>query len=130
MIKLLSIQDRVSGWGQSFVWSPFPYNALLIAWVHEVMCHSALQLQCERTSKPFSNLERGLKFERETQRLCDRRSSREEILDFMLRDFDCYAWSIRTLDRRLRYYDIIYTNTDVAVTAWLQSNAEKAKPSS
>ena len=32
---------------------------------------------------------------------------REEILDFMLRDFDCYAWSIRTLDRRLRYYDII-----------------------
>ena len=25
----------------------------------------------------------------------------EEILDFMLRDFDCYAWSIRTLDRRL-----------------------------
>ena len=55
---------------------------------------------------------------------------REEILDFMLRDFDCYAWSIRTLDRRLRYYDIIYTKTDVAVTAWLQSNAEKAKPSS
>ena len=23
---------------------------------------------------------------------------REEISDFMLRDFDCYAWSIRTLD--------------------------------
>ena len=40
---------------------------------------------------------------------------REEILDFMLRDFDCYAWSIRTLDRRLRYYDIRYTDTDVAV---------------
>ena len=40
---------------------------------------------------------------------------REEILDFMLRDFDCYAWSIRTLDRRLRYFDIRYTDTDVAV---------------
>ena len=26
---------------------------------------------------------------------------REEILDLMQRDFDCYAWSIRTLDRRL-----------------------------
>ena len=40
---------------------------------------------------------------------------REEILDFMLRDFDCYAWGMRTLDRRLRYYDIRYTDTDVAV---------------
>ena len=39
----------------------------------------------------------------------------EEILDFMLRDFDCYAWSVRTLDRRLRYFDIRYTDTDVAV---------------
>jgi len=37
---------------------------------------------------------------------------RKEILDFMLRDFDCYAWSIRTLDRRLRYFDIRYTDTD------------------
>ena len=40
---------------------------------------------------------------------------REEILDFMLRDFDRYAWSIRTLDRRLRYFDIRYKDTDVAV---------------
>ena len=40
---------------------------------------------------------------------------REEILDFMQRDFDCYAWSIRTLDRRLQYFDIRYTDTDVAV---------------
>ena len=40
---------------------------------------------------------------------------REEILDFRLRDFDCYAWSIRTLDRRLRYFDIRYTDTDVTV---------------
>ena len=39
----------------------------------------------------------------------------EEILDFMLRDFDCYAGSIRTLDRRLRYFDIRYTDTDDAV---------------
>ena len=56
MIKLLSIQDRVSGWEQSFVCPPpFPYSALLITWVCEVMSHSALQLQCERTSKPFLN---------------------------------------------------------------------------
>ena len=40
---------------------------------------------------------------------------REEILDFMLSDFHCYAWSMRTLDRRLRYFDIRYMDTDVAV---------------
>ena len=40
---------------------------------------------------------------------------REEILDFMLRDFDFYAWSIRTSDRHLRYFDIRYTDSDVTV---------------
>ena len=33
----------------------YAYSALLITWVREVMCHSALQLQCERTSNLFSN---------------------------------------------------------------------------
>ena len=33
----------------------------------------------------------------------------------MLRDFDCHVWSIRTLDRRLRYFDIRYTDIHVAV---------------
>ena len=58
----------------------------------------------------------------------------------MLRVFDCYAWSIQTLDRRPRYFDVRYTDTDVQVdkvengrdgrsrqTAWLQGNAAKAK---
>ena len=40
---------------------------------------------------------------------------RKQILDFMLEDFDWYAWSIRTLDRLLRYFDIRYMDTDVAV---------------
>lgn len=39
----------------------------------------------------------------------------KEILDFMLRDFNCYTWSIRTLDRRLQYFDMRYMDTDVAV---------------
>jgi len=30
---------------------------------------------------------------------------REEALDFLKRDFPMNAWSIRSLDRRLRYYD-------------------------
>ena len=52
-------------------------------------------------------LERGLEFERETQRLCDRRSSPRRDFRFHAKGFDYYAWSIRTLDRRLRYFDII-----------------------
>ena len=68
MIKLLWIQDGVSGWGQSFVCPPSPtpppppYSALLITWVCEVMCHSALQLQCERMSNLFWTSFPGLVF--------------------------------------------------------------------
>ena len=40
---------------------------------------------------------------------------REEILDFMLKDFDQYAWGMRTLDRRLRYFNIRYTDTSATV---------------
>ena len=31
---------------------------------------------------------------------------REEILDFVKRDYQEYTWSFRTLDRRLRAFDI------------------------
>ena len=41
--------------------------------------------------------------------------SRKEILDFVQRDFSSYAWSIRTLDRRLRYFDIYYNHSDIPV---------------
>ena len=34
---------------------------------------------------------------------------RTEILDYMQRDFPEYAWSLCTLDRRLRYFDIYKT---------------------
>ena len=33
---------------------------------------------------------------------------RREILDFVCRDFDQYAWSLRSLDRRLEYFNIRY----------------------
>ena len=39
---------------------------------------------------------------------------RQEMLDF-LRDFKQYAWSIPTLDRRLRHFKITYTDTDISV---------------
>ena len=40
---------------------------------------------------------------------------REEILSFLRRDFSQYQWSIRTLDRRLRYFDIYYSDKNVTV---------------
>ena len=35
---------------------------------------------------------------------------RTEILDFVMQDYPEYAWSIPTLDRRLRHFDISYIN--------------------
>lgn len=40
---------------------------------------------------------------------------RKEMLDFLKRDFPTYAWSIATLDRRLRYFNIFYTDTNVTL---------------
>ena len=38
------------------------------------------------------------------------RLNREEILDYLERDFSQYAWSFRTLKRRLRAFGIYYTD--------------------
>ena len=38
-----------------------------------------------------------------------------EVLDFVSRDFSDHAWSLRTLDRRLQYFGITYTNRTVQV---------------
>lgn len=40
---------------------------------------------------------------------------RQEILDFMKRDYSQYAWSLGTLSRRLSYFEIKYVNYDVSV---------------
>ncbi len=40
---------------------------------------------------------------------------RREILDYMKRDFPCYPWSIPTLDRRLRYFNIRYIDNTVSI---------------
>ena len=39
----------------------------------------------------------------------------KEILDYMRRDFSCYPWSIPTLDRRLRYFNIRYIDNTVTI---------------
>ena len=40
---------------------------------------------------------------------------RREMLDFLKRDFAEYAWSLRTVDRRLRHFDIQYNDKNVSV---------------
>ena len=42
---------------------------------------------------------------------------RNEVLDFVSRDFSDYAWSLRTLGRRLQYFGITYTDRTVQVDA-------------
>ena len=38
---------------------------------------------------------------------------RTEILDFVSMDFNLYSWSLRSLDRRLEYFNIQYTDRSV-----------------
>lgn len=40
---------------------------------------------------------------------------RNEILDFVSREFDQYDWSLRSLDRRLRFFNINYIDRNVTV---------------
>ena len=40
---------------------------------------------------------------------------RKELLDFLKRDYAQYTWSLSSLDRRMRYFDISYTDKNVTV---------------
>ena len=40
---------------------------------------------------------------------------RVEVLDFLQRDFPQYPWSLRSLDRRLRHFEINYNDANVKV---------------
>lgn len=50
---------------------------------------------------------------------------REEILSFVNRDYSCYTWSVRSLDRRLRHFGIFYSDKDVTVEDVKQAVAEE-----
>ena len=50
---------------------------------------------------------------------------RNEVLDYMKRDFPHYKWSFRTLDRRMRFFNIYYTDRNVPVNQ--VRNAVKAE---
>ena len=42
---------------------------------------------------------------------------RNEILSYMLQNFPQYSWSIKTLDRRKRYFNIFYHSNNVSLNA-------------
>ena len=44
-----------------------------------------------------------------------RNFKRSEILDFLKRDFPDYSWSLASLSRRMKYFDIKYTDYSTTV---------------
>ena len=40
---------------------------------------------------------------------------RKEMVNFLERDYPDYSWSLCSLDRRLRYFDIYYKDESVSV---------------
>lgn len=50
---------------------------------------------------------------------------RSEILDFVKRDFGMYSWSLRTLSRRMKYFEIKYIDYDTSVEAVEQAVTEE-----
>ena len=56
-----------------------------------------------------------LKLREDMERYVRQGYKREEALDFLKRDFPMYPWSIRSLHRRLRCFEIYYNNPEVSV---------------
>ena len=55
--------------------------------------------------------------QRELSKYLTKGLQRNEILSYMLRDFPQCSWSIRTLDRRMRYFNIFYYDKNVSLNA-------------
>eukprot|EP00794_Sanderia_malayensis_P008352 gene8352-9255_t len=56
-----------------------------------------------------------LDLNRDLNRYVTENIQRNEILDFVQRDYPQYPWSMRTLDRRLRHYGIRFIDHNVRV---------------
>ena len=55
--------------------------------------------------------------QRELSKYVTKGLRRNKISSYMLQDFPRYDWSIRTLDRRMRYFNIFYHNQNVSLNA-------------
>lgn len=56
-----------------------------------------------------------LKLKADLRKFVEEGMQRLEILDFMQRDYSNYRWSLRTLDRRLRHFNIKYIDERVCI---------------
>ena len=57
-----------------------------------------------------SEWEQDGELKRELSKYVTKGVQRNEISSYMLRDFPQCSWSIKTLDRRMRYFNIFYHN--------------------
>ena len=66
-----------------------------------------------------------LQLKEDLQKYVGQLFKREEIPSFLVRDYSCYTWSVRSLDRRLRHFGIFYSDKDVTVDDVRQAVAEE-----
>ena len=66
-----------------------------------------------------------LQLKEDLQKYVGQLFKREEILSFVRRDYSCYTWSVRSLDRRLRHFGIFYSDKEVTVDDVRQAIAEE-----
>ena len=62
-----------------------------------------------------SDWENDMMLKADLERYVHRNLQRQEILDFVRMEYPMYAWSIRTLARRLHYFEIKYTDYSIPV---------------
>ena len=55
--------------------------------------------------------------QRELSKYVTKGLQRNEMLSYMLRNFPQYSWSIRTSDRRMRYFNTFYHDENVSLNA-------------
>ena len=84
-------------------------------WPRAAIDHHALRESAMAARTRNASWMEDLDLKEELQKYVRQGLKRDEILNFMERDFGDYAWSLRTRDRRMRHFDIRYTNTDVTV---------------
>ena len=72
---------------------------------------SRFKMACFRTDEWKDDVN----LKEELQRYVNQMYKRREILNFVEKDFPQYTWSVRTLDRRLRYFEIYYSDKDVDI---------------
>ena len=93
-------------------------------------CHMAkgCQTNPERLAGSTSNMANAwaedLKLREDMKRYVGQGYKREEVLDFLKWDFPMYAWSIRSLGRRLRSFKIYCNNRP----NWLTQYCTQLKP--